>query len=39
MKLKNIIRYTATLALPIALLGSCTGDFEELNTNPYEVNP
>lgn len=39
MKLKNIIRYAAALALPIALLGSCTGDFEELNTNPYEVNP
>ena len=38
MKFKNIIRYTA-LALPVALLGGCTGDFEELNTNPIEVNP
>ena len=39
MKFKNIIRYTAALALPVALLGGCTGDFEELNTNPIEVNP
>ncbi len=39
MKFKNIIRYTAALAFPVALLGGCTGDFEELNTNPIEVNP
>ena len=39
MKRTNIIRYTAALVLPIALLGGCTGDFEDLNTNPYEVNP
>ena len=39
MKRKNIIRYAAALAFPIALLGGCTGDFEKLNTNPYEVNP
>ena len=36
MKLKNILRNVTAMALPLALLGSCTGDFEELNTNPYE---
>ena len=37
MKLKNILRNVTAMALPLALLGSCTGDFEELNTNPYEI--
>ena len=39
MKLKNILRNVTAMALPLALLGSCTGDFEELNTNPYEIDP
>lgn len=39
MKLKNIFKYAATLVLPVALLSGCTSDFEELNTNPYEVDP
>lgn len=39
MKLKNIFKYAATLVLPIALLSGCTSDFEELNTNPYQVDP
>ncbi|WP_300739287.1 SusD/RagB family nutrient-binding outer membrane lipoprotein [uncultured Alistipes sp.] len=39
MKLKNIFKYTAAMALSVTMLGACTGDFEELNTNPYEVDP
>lgn len=39
MKFKNIVRFAAALALPVALLGSCTGDFEELNTNPTDLDP
>lgn len=39
MKIRNIFRFAAALALPVALLGSCTGDFEDLNTNPFEVDP
>lgn len=39
MKLKNIFKYTAALALSVTMLGACTGDFEELNTNPMEIDP
>lgn len=39
MKLKNIFKYTAALALSATMLDACTGDFEELNTNPIEVDP
>lgn len=28
-----------SLALPAAMLCGCTGDFEQLNTNPNEINP
>lgn len=35
--MKNITIILGLLFLPL-LAGSCTGDFEEMNTNPYEIS-
>lgn len=42
MKLNNLFKYAAALGLTIAcgtMIVGCTDNFEELNTNKYEVNP
>ena len=39
MNLRYLFKRTLPLALPALLSWGCTGDFERLNTNPYEVNP
>lgn len=42
MKLNRFLKYTAVSALALTgvmSVNSCTGNFEELNTNPYEVDP
>lgn len=39
MNLRYLFKWTLPLALPALLSWGCTGDFERLNTNPYEVNP
>lgn len=42
MKLNKFLKYTAVSALALTgmmSVNSCTGNFEELNTNPYEVDP
>lgn len=42
MKLNNIFKYAAALGLTIAcgtMIVGCTDNFEELNTNKYEVDP
>lgn len=41
MKLNKFLKYTAVSALACvgAMTTSCTGNFEELNTNPQEVDP
>lgn len=42
MKLNKILKYTAVSALTLAtgvMTVGCTDNFEELNTDPYELNP
>ena len=42
MKLNKILKYTAGSALTLAtgvMTVGCTDNFEELNTDPYELNP
>lgn len=42
MKLNKILKYTAVSALTLAtgvMIVGCTDNFEELNTDPYELNP
>ena len=42
MKKKNIFAVSSMLALAVmggGMLSSCTGDFEDLNTNKTQVDP
>ena len=42
MKLNKILRFAAVSALTVAtgmMSVGCTDDFEDLNTDPYELNP
>jgi hypothetical protein len=36
--MKHIMRYSAAVLLLSAILASCTGGFEEMNTNPFGVS-